>query len=172
MNNFFCTSAHTDGLQDHFRSSTTMQPGLLVQQLLFHHLLLLRHIRNTVFLCLKSPKLNTVGKHFMFLFLKQTRITHFETFHLLALMILIIVVVLYVTALRVKALNAAHGWDVSHIESMYKCTNIALIFTSLMSKPWPWCLCSTDKGCHLQAYCEHTDINFNLNLRRHKEEVV
>lgn len=124
-----------------------------------------------LFLCLKSPKLNTVGEHFMFLFLKQTRITHFETFHLLALMILI-VVVLYVTALRVKTWNAGHGWDVSHIESMYKCTNIALIFTSLMSQPWPWCLCSTDKGCHLQAYCEHTDINFNLNLSRRKEEVA
>lgn len=128
------------------------------------------HRKHSLF-CVWNHQNWTVGKHFMFRFLKQTRITHFETFHLLALMILI-VVVLYVTALRVKTLNAARGWDVSHIESMYKCTNIALIFTSSMSQPWPWCLCSTDKGCHLQAYCEHTDINFNLNLSRHKEEVA
>lgn len=39
----FPTSAGTDGLQDHLRSSTMMQPGLLVQQLLFLHFLLLRH---------------------------------------------------------------------------------------------------------------------------------
>lgn len=38
----FPTFAGADGLQDHLGCSTAMQPGLLVQQLLLLHLLLLR----------------------------------------------------------------------------------------------------------------------------------